>query len=701
MKKSIAPSALAFLKKALNDPKAEFRDGQIDAIKAIVVDKQKLLVVQRTGWGKSIVYFIATRLLRDAGKGPTLLVSPLLSLMRNQINMASRIGIEARTINSDNRESWEKIKGELVADKVDLLLISPERLANEEFQDEMLKPVIDTVGLFVVDEAHCISDWGHEFRPDYRRITRILQALPANIPVLATTATANDRVVRDCLDQLGPSLKDVRGPLNRDSLALQNINLGSATARMAWLADHLPELPGSGIIYVLTIRDAERLAGWLRHRGIKAEVYHAKLEKKGHREKLENELLNNSVKALVATTALSMGFDKPDLGFVIHYQRPGSVVHYYQQVGRAGRAINKAYGVLLSGHEDDAITDYFIRSAFPLDQHTSMVLKALERSPQGISQKGLYRLVNLPATRIDGILKYLAVLEKSPVTIQEKKWFRTVNIYKPETEKIQRLTELRRREQQRMRDYRDSKECLMAFLQRELDDRNVRPCGICANCTGTEPVPFGYDPRTEEAAKGFMKANHPRIKPRKQWIGDSLAEHGWTGQWIPDGLQACEGMALCLWGDEQWGGLVKKGKQQDGVFSQDLVTAMADMIKNRWRAQPPPVWVACVPSLTNPGLVPDFAKSLAKQLKLPFHACITKVRQTRPQKEMANSYHQARNLQGAFKVDAAKVKKGPVLLVDDMVDSGWTFTVITALLREAGSGPVYPAALAVTTTRTE
>lgn len=694
METSVSQKALLHLRKALNDPGAGFRAGQLEAIESMVARKEKLLVVQRTGWGKSIVYFIATKILRDEGKGPTLLISPLLSLMRNQIAMAERIGIKACTINSDNRDEWQTIKKELAGNRVDILLISPERLANDEFRTDMLEPVMDKIGLFVVDEAHCISDWGHDFRPDYRRIARILQSLPKNIPVLATTATANHRVEKDCLDQLGTSLRAIRGPLGRESLKLQNITLGSSTARMAWLADHLPDIPGRGIIYALTIRDAIRLAKWLQHRGINVEVYYGGVK---DAEKLEDDLLKNRVKALVATTALSMGFDKPDLGFVIHYQRPGSAVHYYQQVGRAGRAIKQAYGILLSGNEDDDITSYFIRNAFPLEAHAEQVLKALEKAPHGHSLYTIQSEVNLPKTRIENILKYLAVQTPAPIVKQDKKWFKSQVPYKPDHEKIRHLTGLREQEQQQMRNYRDNAGCLMAFLQKELDDTNIKPCGVCANCRGAELIPAAYLPETEEAAKEYLRVNHPVIKPRKQWAGNALESYGWTGRLIPDALQAQEGRALCLWGDGRWGKLVRQGKQASNSFDQELADAMSEMIRKHWRIQPEPTWVTCVPSLTNPDLVPDIAQRLAKMLDLSFIPCVLKTKQTKPQKEMENSYQQARNLDGVFKVETAKIKSGPVLLVDDMVDSGWTFTVIAALLRESGSGLVYPAALAVTT----
>ncbi|HAY22388.1 MAG TPA: ATP-dependent DNA helicase RecG, partial [Desulfobacterales bacterium] len=395
--------ALALLRRALAQPGVAFRKGQWEAISALVLGRSQLLVVQRTGWGKSLVYFLATRLLRDHGKGPTLLVSPLLALMRNQVEMAERLGVRAATINSANRKEWQEIKTRLLKNKVDILLVSPERLANDEFREQVLMPLAGTVGLFVVDEAHCISDWGHDFRPDYRRITRILQALPPNIPMLATTATANDRVVNDIQSQLGPRLTLLRGPLGRASLRLQNIHLPGQAARMAWLSEHLPSLPGSGIIYTLTIRDAQRLATWLQSEGIQAFAYWGGLDNDS-RVDLEQRLLDNRIKALVATSALGMGFDKPDLGFVIHFQRPGSVIHYYQQVGRAGRALDEAYGIMLSGAEDEEITNYFIRTAFPPEGHTREVLAALNRAEDGLSLSKLEGDLNLRRGQIEKVL---------------------------------------------------------------------------------------------------------------------------------------------------------------------------------------------------------------------------------------------------------------------------------------------------------
>ena len=400
--------ALALLRRLLANKGAEFRDGQWDAIDALVNRRERLLLVQRTGWGKSAVYFVAARMLRDRGLGATLIVSPLLALMRNQVSAAERMGVKAITINSTNRSEWPELQRAVLSGDADALLISPERLANENFVDELLLPVSERIGLMVVDEAHCISDWGHDFRPDYRRIASILRRMPANVPIVGTTATANDRVIDDVRRQLG-ELSVQRGRLMRESLHLQSIRLPTQAERLAWLAEHISELPGTGIIYTLTTRDAEQVSDWLNQRGILVRPYHASVaderfaDSNAYRQRLELALDRNEVKALVATTALGMGYDKPDVGFVVHYQAPGSIIAYYQQVGRAGRAIAMAVGVLMSGVEDAQIHDYFRRTAFPEEQWVTAVLRALDESEEGMGIRELERSLNLRYGQIEKV----------------------------------------------------------------------------------------------------------------------------------------------------------------------------------------------------------------------------------------------------------------------------------------------------------
>ncbi len=685
--------AKSLLCKALNNPNAQFRDGQWEAINKLITKKSRLLVVQRTGWGKSLVYFLSTRLLRNQGAGPTLLISPLLALMRNQIEAATKIGVKAATINSSNTDDWQKIEEKILANEIDILLISPERLGNEEFRNKILNPLSQKIGLFVVDEAHCISDWGHDFRPDYRRIVRILQALPSTIPVLATTATANNRVVNDIKTQLGSSLEIIRGNLTRKSLQLQNIKLPLPAERMAWLAENLPKINGSGIIYTLTVRDAENIANWLVSQNINAKCYHSQL-KNHERENLENQLLSNEIKALVATTALGMGFDKPDLAFVIHYQRPSSVVHYYQQVGRAGRAVSQAYGILLGGKEDDDIANFFIQSAFPPLAHTQLVLDTLNQANNGLSTSELEGRINLSRGKIDKVLKLLTLESPSPVIKQGSKWYATPVNYQVNTEKIKRLTEIRYQEQQQMQEYMESEQCLMFFLASALDDNNPNFCGKCSVCLGKDLLSTNYSQSLVNQAITYLRRTDYPLKPRKRWAtGGAFPRYGFSGN-IKSHLQAEEGRALSLWGDAGWGSLVKEGKYKNSYFDEDLVSATVELIK-RWQPQPKPRWITCVPSLRRVELVPNFAQRVADKLGIPFLPVVSKIKENPQQKDMNNSYQQARNLDGAFAIDKDKIRSDAVFLIDDFIDSGWTFTVISGLLRQAGCGKVFPLALAL------
>jgi ATP-dependent DNA helicase RecQ len=687
--------ALALLRRALADPFADFRDGQWEAIDALVNRRERLLVVQRTGWGKSSVYFIATRILRDRELGPTLIVSQLLALMRNQIEAADRLPIRALTINSTNRNKWPELQRTIREDEADALLISPERLANDDFVQEVLLPVAGRIGLLVVDEAHCISDWGHDFRPDYRRLVNILQRMPGTMPILGTTATANNRVIGDIRTQLG-EFGIQRGSLMRDTLALQTLRLPDQSARLAWLAEHVPSLPGTGIIYTLTKRDADQVAEWLNDKGIAAFAYHSVVTREGfedsneYREHLEDLLLGNQIKALVATTALGMGYDKPDLGFVVHYQAPGSIVAYYQQVGRAGRAIDHAVGILMSGREDGDIQEYFRRQAFPSQHSVNAILDALAQS-DGMSISQLEMAVNLRHSQIEHALKFLSVDSPAPVIKDGSRWHRTPVPYNVNHDRIRRLTEQREVEWQQVQDYVNEQGCLMMFLANALDDEDPQPCEICASCAGGPIVQQAFPrSRAVEAAR-FPRQSEKPLECKRQVAAGAFPEYMFRGN-LPENSRAATGRILSRWGDAGWGQVVAEDKHH-GHFSNELVDAAAEMIRERWQPEPRPEWVTCVPSRNHPELVPDYARRLAERLGVPFVPVITKVRDNELQKLQQNRFHQCRNLDGVFAVEDS-VPDGPVLLVDDVIDSGWTMTVIAALLRRAGSGPVWPLALA-------
>lgn len=678
--------AIQLLRAGSQRADAQFRDGQEEAIQHLVEGRGRLLVIQKTGWGKSFVYFISAKLLRKQGGGPTLLISPLLSLMRNQVAAAQAMGVNARTIHSDNAAEWGDVIAELLADQVDVLIISPERLANEKFSTDVLAKVAGKISLLVVDEAHCISDWGHDFRPQYRLLERIVKTLPPNLRLLATTATANNRVMEDLRTILGPDLDISKGDLGRPSLALQTIKLPTQAERMAWIGMQLQHMEGSGIIYTLTKRDAIQLTSWLKHLGYDVACYTGSSE---DRPVLEDDLLHNRVKALVATTALGMGYDKPDLSFVFHFQMPSSVVAYYQQVGRAGRALDSAYGILLSGTEEIEIAEWFIDSAFPSKDEVARVLDALSESAEGLTTPEILNLVNVSKARVDKTLDLLKLESPAPIAKVGTKWTLTASqLSESFWERTGRLTTLRREELEEMKHYVGLPVgAHMDFLIAALDGApNVHPK------IAVPPLPTIVDRGMVQAAVAFLKRTNLPIQPRKQWPAGGLPAYKVQGK-IPDEYRAQVGQSLAIWGDAGWGGLIKADRYTNKYFSDELVDACVAMVRD-WAPNPAPTWVTAIPSLRNPSLVPIFAQRVAQKLGLPYRQALNKVAHTKEQKSMANSAQQALNLDGSMEVVLANMLPGPVLLIDDIVNSRWTFTIAATLLLRNGCGPVWPMALA-------
>jgi ATP-dependent DNA helicase RecQ len=679
---SVEAEASAALRRALG-PTASFRPQQLDAILSVVEDRARTLVVQRTGWGKSAVYFIATRLLRDKGAGPTLLVSPLLALMRDQIAAADRLGLVASTINSANSGDWDQVQEALRDNRVDVLLISPERLNNPQFRDTLLEPLASATGLLVVDEAHCISDWGHDFRPDYRRLIRVMQLMPPGVPVLCTTATANNRVVEDLTVQLGTDLRTIRGPLERESLELHALRLDSQAERLAWLAEAVPQFEGSGIVYCLTVADTHRVAEWLGSRGIAALAYSGDSDP-DHRLHVEQRLRENKVKVVAATSALGMGYDKPDLGFVVHFQSPDSPVAYYQQVGRAGRAVDTATAVLLTGREDADIWDYFLRTSLPLQADAEQVVRLLESSADFVPLRQLMQDINLRQTRLEGLLKVLEVdgaVERSGTS-----WRRTLAPWRFDAERFERVRESRLAEQEAMREYAATLGCRMLYLRQQLDDHAPTTCGRCDNCSGTS-LSAAPDHALVIAAQEFLRRRPVVLTPRKQWPGPSR-----TGN-IPAQSRLQPGRALCYLGDAGWGGVVLQAKRSNLHFDDDIVTAAARLYQD-WNPSPTPQCVTFVPPWdTSRDLVPNFAGRLGHALGLPVRPLLRKTRATERQKLMDNSQRQLQNIDGAYEVTESLAGEA-VLLLDDVSGSRWTLTYVGYLLSEAGAGAVHPFVLA-------
>ncbi|MGW3950635.1 RecQ family ATP-dependent DNA helicase [Streptomyces sp. NPDC004752] len=695
------------------DGSARLREDQWQAVAALVEECRRALVVQRTGWGKSAVYFVATALLRRRGSGPTVIISPLLALMRNQVESAARAGIQARTINSANPEEWDTIYGEVERGETDVLLVSPERLNNPDFRDQVLPRITATTGLLVVDEAHCISDWGHDFRPDYRRLRAMLAELPAGVPVLATTATANARVTADVAEQLGTGAGQalvLRGPLERESLRLGVVQLPDAAHRLGWLAEHLDELQGSGIIYTLTVAAAEETTAFLRQRGFNVASYTGKTEN-AERLQAEVDLQENRVKALVATSALGMGFDKPDLGFVIHLGSPSSPIAYYQQVGRAGRGVEHADVLLLPGKEDEAIWRYFADTAFPPEAQVRQTLSALADAGRPLSVPALEAAVDLRRSRLESMLKVLDV--DGAVKRVKGGWTATGAEWVYDAERYAWVAKQRTAEQQAMRDYAGTSQCRMEFLRRQLDDEGAAPCGRCDNCAGTW-TDSSVSAETLTGAAKELDRPGVEVEPRRMWpTGMPALGIDLKGR-IPAGEQSSIGRALGRLSDIGWGNRLRPllaENARDGLVPDDVLRAAVAVLAD-WARSPGgwapnvtdasarPVGVVAVPSLARPQLVGSLAQGIATIGRLPFLGTLT---YTGPSGAHAarrsNSAQRLRGLSATFTVGEDLAgglagSPGPVLLVDDYTDSGWTLAVAARLLRRAGSEQVLPLVLA-------
>lgn len=712
-------SADSVLARLVSDPTgaARLREDQWRAIEALVADKRRALVVQRTGWGKSAVYFVATSLLRERGSGPTVIVSPLLALMRNQVEAAARAGISARTINSSNTDEWDTVQAEVAAGEVDVLLVSPERLNNPDFRDQVLPKLAAATGLLVVDEAHCISDWGHDFRPDYRRLRTMLADLPAGVPVLATTATANARVTADVAEQLGTGAGTdalvLRGALDRESLSLSVLQLPDAANRLAWLADHLGELPGSGIIYTLTVAAAEEVTAYLRQCGHTVASYTGRTEN-ADRQQAEEDLLANRVKALVATSALGMGFDKPDLGFVVHMGSPSSPIAYYQQVGRAGRGVEHAEVLLLPGREDEAIWQYFASVAFPPEELVRRTLDVLAQAGRPLSLPALEPLVELRRTRLETMLKVLDV--DGAVRRVKGGWTTTGQPWSYDAERYAWVARQRESEQQAMRDYATSTACRMEFLRRQLDDEEAAPCGRCDNCSGAR-FSDKVSAAALDAARGELGRPGVDVEPRKMWpTGLAAVGVGLKGR-IPEGEQSFPGRALGRLSDIGWGNRLRPmlaAQAPDGPVPDEVVkavvTVLADWAKGPggWAsgaadAPARPVGVVTIASRSRPQLVGSLGSRIAEVGRMPLLGSVEYVPEALEARiSRTNSAQRVRALHEAFTVppqlaEALAETDGPLLLVDDLSDSGWTLAVAARLLRRAGARGVFPLVLAIQT----
>lgn len=677
----------AIFKDVLGD-RFSFREGQYEAIEAVVKNGGRHLVVQRTGWGKSTVYFAATRLHRESGKGPTLIISPLLALTRDQQrNARDQFGLAVEALNSTNKEDHETILARWKEGEIDILYITPERLGKKDEFEAILET---RIGLFVVDEAHCISDWGHDFRPDFRRIVSLLEHLGSEVPVLCTTATANERVMQDIKDQVG-TLTESRGPLARKSLHLDVLRLPSHAERMAWLARFIPELPGSGIIYALTKRDAELVGDWLLENGIRAATYHSKLEEES-KVQIEKALLENRLKAVVATTALGMGFDKPDLGFVVHFQRPAGVVEMYQQIGRAGRAIDEARCVMLCGVEDPDIHASLRESSFPRETDLEKIIQVLNDA-EGLTASKISPMIDVPLKRVQHAIRHLEIDGAVEEVFDGSRWVahRTANPWTPDPGRARRIISRREEEWDQLQQVVEGDLCLLKGLAQALDDPNAdADCGQCSACRKLE-YPEDLAPEDVAEAQLFYHQKSIVIEPRKQWM-----ERSGKRPRIPVEERFLPGRALCKYKDAGWGTLVANGKYETHVYPDDLVEAASELINERWTDCPPVTHLVPVPNRAGTSAVLDYTLKLGERLGLPVLELIERNETGKAQKEFETGPHQLDHARQAYSLRGDPPEGATIMLIDDLVDSKWTFTVIASVLQKNGAADVVPFALADT-----
>jgi len=667
----------------------DFRPGQYEAVEATLTNR-RTLVVQRTGWGKTMVYFICTKLLRDEGKGVSIIISPLLVLMSDQIRSAESAGLKCAVLSSEvGKKQKEDIIESMKRDELDIVFTTPETLFSELVTNAL--PFI-RIGLFVVDEAHCISDWGHDFRLDYCHIYKVISEIPVSVPLLATTATADNRVIDDLKKQLGGDVFVSRGPLMRDNLSIQVLKLQSKVERYAWLLENIPKLNGSGIIYCLTRDDCSEIADFLSLNGISARAYFSGIKSDSPDDpdpntQTERMFMDNKIKVIVATVKLGMGYDKPDIAFVVHYQTPPGIVAYYQQIGRAGRKIDRAYTFIMNGKEDADILEFFRETAFPTEEEFRKVYDIIGSS-EGMVINDILERLNMKRQRILNALKFLMneglVYNKRVGGVI--KYFLTTNRYKYDSQHYAEVTRQREKDYEKMTELLETDMCYSRFVVNALDDKTERNCGLCANCLGREEYPSKVTEEAVQKAVKFLESSYYVLEPRKRWVkASSFQENTIIAK--PNETGIC----LSRYGHPIFGQLVREGKYKDGSFCDRLVDKSAEILKD-FIAEHEITALTYVPSLRS-GIVADFAVRLAWKLDIPC-LCLLKKLDAAKQKEMQNSQFQCENAMKSFVLAEGAAFSGNILLVDDMVDSKWTLTVCGYLLTKAGAEHVFPYALA-------
>jgi ATP-dependent DNA helicase RecQ len=656
------------------------------AVEAMLIDKKRTLVVQPTGWGKSAVYWIAAKAVRESGGGIVLVVSPLLALMRNQVESATKAGLKAASINSSATEEWAQIEMDILADRLDIIFISPERLANPGFRSRVLSGIKGRIGLLVIDEAHCISSWGHDFRPDYQLISNLLLA-NSETPVLCTTATANNRVTEDIATQLGIDTFVLRGQLTRDSLHLAVISDLKSAEQFAWVADAVGALEGSGIVYTQTIDKAERLTNFLAEQGYTAAAYHGRTEPED-RLRIENLLMSNKIKVVVATSALGMGYDKPDLAFCIHVGSPGSPIDYYQQIGRAGRSLEKAMVVLISDPiADPKLWEHFATSTIPKQPEIEAVLKCVQDSGSPLSSIDVSTRARVTRNTAELLLKTLSV--DNAIIKSESGWLSTNSPWEYPAGKYAAILESRKIEAGRMAEYARAKSCLETQLRISLDDvvDPAAKCGRCSVCVGKiqDGIPSVPKQTSVVKAQQFLRGIDNPIETRKRWPKDFILPGVHVRNTIITANEMAQtGRSLGYADDPAWGEEIQIALRT-GQLSDSIKVGLRDLIE-RWR--PDVTTVVPVPSSRNAQIIISMAKFVADGLGATYKECLD-IRPPFDPLKRSNTARRPEELATRIAIkEGLYLFNERVLLVDDTAITRWTSTISSAILRTAGAESV-------------
>lgn len=655
-----------------------FYDEQWRAISQLL-QGHRILMIERTGFGKSLCFQFPATLM----EGVTVVFSPLIALMRDQVQALAALGIEARLINSEQDiELNRQTIADALAGRVKILYIAPERQESTEWIEATRQL---RLAMIVVDEAHTISVWGHDFRPAFRRIVNLVNLLPAGMPVLAATATATRRVQDDIERQIGRGITTIRGQLMRDNFRLHVIEVGSDDEKMAWLAANVAALPGTGLIYTGIRADTDLYARWLRYRGVEAVSYNAGLDAETRKD-IERGLKANRWKCIVSTNALGMGIDKPDIRFIIHTQMPASPIHYYQEIGRAGRdGLPTDIILFFNGTRDEdgwshdcQLPRAFIDTAKPRTECYRQVIDALKDDVLG--ERDIVKRCNLKSTQFRVIKADLieqGIIREVKVA-RSKKYEYQFGAPELDTSGFEQLRRAKMADLRAMRDYVSTREPRMAYLCRYLGDATPPVAAGCDNTT--EPRwTATLDAEMQAALDDFRETYFPEITvaERKNNIIDSVAGS--------------------YYGVSTVGRALRRSKYEGGGPFPDFLLGLTLKAYRKTFHNKHLDFVMSVPPTVSGTLVEEFARRIASVLRVPYSPLLVKTRTTQVQKLFHSAYSKRDNISGAFALQGSADLRGTtILLVDDIFDSGATLKEIGRVLTAAGAKEIVPIVIAKT-----